>query len=75
MTDTKTISQLIIDESKNHEYLGQWADFCRETGLTRHQVFFWRKKLGLAIRAPAGAAGRRVDGTNECPEQLRGILR
>jgi hypothetical protein len=75
MTDARDISHLVLEESKNPDYLGRWAEFCRRQGLTRHQVFFWRKKLGLAIRAPAGAAGRLVDGTNECPEQLRGILR
>jgi len=74
MTTTKDIAQLIIDESKNYPYLGQWSAFCRTNGFNRHQVFHWRKKLGLPLRAPAGAAERLVDGTNECPEQLRGIM-
>jgi hypothetical protein len=52
--NTKDIAQLIIDESKNFPYLGQWSAFCRLHGFNRHQVFHWRKKLGLAVRAPAG---------------------
>jgi len=55
MTNTKDIAQLIIDESKNPDYLGRWSAFCRAHGCSRHQLFHWRKKLGLAIRAPAGA--------------------
>ena len=53
MTNTKDIAQLIIDESKNYPYLGQWSAFCRAHGFNRHQVFHWRKKLGLARRAPS----------------------
>jgi transposase-like protein len=62
MTNTKDIAQLIIDESKFPDYLGRWSDFCRRNGFNRHQVFHWRKKLGLALRAPAGAALSPRDG-------------
>ena len=74
MINIKDMTKLIIEEAGRDDYLGKWAEFCRTTGYNRHQVYFWRKKLGLVIRAPAGAAPRLVDGTNECPEQLRGIM-
>ena len=52
--NTKDIAQLIIEEAKFPDYLGRWSAFCRANGFNRHQVFHWRKKLGLPLRAPAG---------------------
>jgi transposase-like protein len=30
---------------------GFWARFCREHGVSRDQVYHWRRKLGLPVRA------------------------
>lgn len=29
---------------------GMWSRFCKEYGLSRDEVFHWRKKLGLPLR-------------------------
>ena len=58
MINIKDMTKLIIEEAGRDDYLGKWAEFCRTTGYNRHQVYFWRKKLGLVLRASASARER-----------------